>query len=115
MIEEIVYDFLCEKMSVPVKMELPADPSEKMIIVEKTGSSLNEFIHTSTFAIQSYGPSLFEAAELNELLKATVLDGTDGLIALNRITHVELNSDYNYTDTTNKKYRYQAVFVITHY
>lgn len=115
MIEEIVYDFLTEKMSVPVEMELPADPPDKLIVIEKTGSSLKEFIYTSTFAVQSYGPSLYEAADLNELMKNTVLDGTDGLISLNKITNVELNSDYNYTDPTTKKYRYQAVIVITHY
>ena len=31
------------------------------------------------------------------------------------ICHCELNSNYNYTDTARKRYRYQAVFYITHY
>ena len=37
------------------------------------------------------------------------------MIDLDRVTKVSLNSDYNYTDTTTKHYRYQAVFNVTHY
>ena len=44
-----------------------------------------------------------------------MLDGMDGLVTLNEIVSVELNSDYNYTDTTTKEYRYQGVYNITHY
>ena len=115
MIEKIFYDFLSEKMSVPVYMEIPKDPPVKMIIVEKTGSSQNEVIKTSTFAVQSYDASLYKAAELNELVKAAIFDGSDGIITLDEVLRVDLNSDYNFTDTTTKRYRYQAVIVITHY
>ena len=115
MIEKIVYDFLTEKMSVPVYMEIPKNPPAKMIVLEKTGSSLNEHIWTSTFAVRSYDKSLFEAASLNELVKAAMLDGQDGLITLDEVLRIDLNSDYNFTDTTTKKYRYQAIFIVTHY
>lgn len=115
MIESIVYEFLKEKMTVPVYMEIPGNPPTKMIVLEKTGSSLNDHIKRATFAIQSYGKSMFEAAELNESLKEVMMDGLDGLLSLNEISAVNLNSDYNFTDTTTKKYRYQAVFDIVHY
>lgn len=115
MIEKTLYDFLTRKMTVQVFCEKPKNPPDTMIVMEKTGSSENEFIKTSTFAIQSYGPSLFEAAELNETLKETIFDGMDGIITLDSVLRVDLNSDYNFTDTTEKKYRYQAVIVITHY
>ena len=49
---------------------------------------------------------------MNEEIKAEMLDG---LITLGDIARVELNSDYNFTDTATKTYRYQAVFDITHY
>lgn len=114
MIETILYDFLTEAMDVPVYMEIPKDPPIRMIVLEKTGSS-GDYVKTSTFAVQSYGASLFDAAELNEQLKETVFDGLTGLISLNEILKVDLNSDYNFTDTTTKKYRYQAVINITHY
>ncbi|SDQ04437.1 hypothetical protein SAMN04487752_0319, partial [Carnobacterium viridans] len=50
-------------------------------------------------------------ALLNEELKEVV----ENLILLNEISGVRLNSDYNFTDTTTKEYRYQAVFDINHY
>ena len=34
---------------------------------------------------------------------------------LDSISKCELNSDYNFTDTQQKKYRYQAVFNLTYY
>ena len=37
------------------------------------------------------------------------------LIELDEITSLHLNSDYDYTDTTIKKYRYQAVFDIGYF
>ncbi len=115
MIESIVYDFLSDNMTVPVYMEIPSDPPTKMIVLEKTGSSQENLIKRATFAIQSYGKSLFEAAGLNETLKEIMMDGLDGLLSLDEISAVNLNSDYNFTDTTTKKYRYQAVFDIVYY
>ena len=37
------------------------------------------------------------------------------IIELDDISKCELNSDYNYTDTNRKKYRYQAVFDIVYF
>lgn len=115
MIEYIVYEFLKDNMTVPVYMGIPKDPPAQMIVLEKTGSSETNHIKRATFAIQSYGKSLFEAADLNEILKEIMMDGLDGLLSLSEISAVNLNSDYNFTDTTTKKYRYQAVFDIVHY
>ena len=55
--------------------------------------------------------SLFGAASLNERVKKVM----ENIIELDDICSCNLNSDYNYTDTGRKKYRYQAVFDITHY
>ena len=54
---------------------------------------------------------MYDAAALNE----EVILAMQNLIEVDDVTHVELNSNYNYTDTTTKEYRYQAVFDITHY
>lgn len=115
MIEITIYEFLNTNMTAPVYMEVPNNPPKVMVVLEKTGSSLLNHIKRSTFAIQSYGRSLQEAAELNESLKEIMMDGLDGLASLDEIVSVNLNSDYNFTDTTTKKYRYQAVFDIVHY
>jgi hypothetical protein len=39
----------------------------------------------------------------------------EAMIERNDISRVGLNSDYNYTDTAMKQYRYQAVFVVVYY
>ena len=65
---------------------------------------------TATLAIQSYGGTMYQAAVLNETVKQYM----DAAVALPQVSSVKLNSDYNYTDTEAKRYRYQAVFdVIT--
>ena len=37
------------------------------------------------------------------------------MVALDEVSKVSLNSDYNFTDAATKRYRYQAVFDIIHY
>lgn len=111
MIEGIILEHLKKKMPVPVYMEEPEQPLKSYIIVEKTGSAKGNHIYSATIAVQSYAESLFLAADLNEQVKRAV----DTAVELDEICSVKLNSDYNYTDTGRKKYRYQAVYDITHY
>lgn len=115
MIEIIVRKFLESKMSVPVLMEVPKSTVSQFVIIERTGGAQENFISSAVITIQSYAATMQEAAELNEEVKRWMLDGLDGLITLDEVSSVNLNSDYNYTDTTSKRYRYQAVFDITHY
>ena len=111
MIEQTVLDYLTPLLDVAVYMEVPPDPPEAFVAIEKTGSSLRNHIYTSTLAIQSYGPTLLAAATLSEEVKGRMLYGA----LPDEITRVSLNGDYNFTDTETKRYRYQAVFDITHY
>lgn len=110
MIELTICNYLHNKLELPVLPEKPKRPFGKMVFVERTGGR-GRFIKETTVAIQSYADSMFEAAELND----RVIEAMYGLIDYDEVTHVELNSNYNYTDTTTKEYRYQAVFDITHY
>ena len=90
MIEKTILDYLSDCLpDVPVYMEVPADRPAVFVVIEKTGSSRINHIDSATIAVQSYAASLYDAAALN--------------------------SDYNYTDTTSKHYRYQAVFDVTFY
>ena len=111
MIEKSIFDYLTTALSVPVYMELPKSKPTKCVVIEKTGSGRSNHINTATFAVQSYAPTLYEAAELNETAKAAM----DSAVTLADVAASRLNSDYNYTDTTTKEYRYQAVYDITHY
>ena len=106
MIEVIVSGYLREKLGIPVFMEEPAEKLDSYIVIEKTSGGNNNQIKSATFAIQSYGKSLYEAALINEEMKKALAHITD----LDDISSAKLNSDYNYTDTARKKYRYQAVF-----
>ena len=84
---------------------------DSFVLFEKTSGGKRNQLSSSTFAFQSYGKSMYEAAKLNEELKEAVED----MIVLNEISGIKMNSDYSYTDTTTKEYRYQAVFDINHY
>lgn len=111
MIEKTILDYLDQSLDVPAYMERPEDPPEQYVLIEKTGSGKRNHICDATIAIQSYASSLYEAAVLNETVK-TVMEAA---VSLSDICRVSLNSDYNFTDTVMKQYRYQAVFDITHY
>ena len=78
-------------------------------MIEKTGTSKINFVYEATFAIQSYSTTLLKACELNEKVKQAM----DSMIERSDIAKVSLNSDYNFTDTTTKKYRYQAIYTLT--
>lgn len=111
MIEVVILNHLNSVLSVPAYMEIPKDQPESFVVLEKTGSGKRNRLCSATFAVQSYAPTMYAAASLNEEAKAAM----ESAVELNEVTSVALNSDYNYTDTASKKYRYQAVFDIYHY
>lgn len=111
MVEKLILDYLTETLDVPVHMEKPEPPPDSYVLIEKTGSSQGNRVNHATLAVQSYAPTLYEAAELNEQVKKAM----DSLAYLPQVGSSRLNSDYNFTDTTNKTYRYQAVYDLTHY
>lgn len=114
MIEVTVLEYLKSVLSTPVVAIKPTDQGiTEFVLVEKTGSSRENFINRATFAIQSYSDTLYGATSLNEAVKEAMLgDGTTtfGIAYSCDVAKCSLNSDYNYTDTTTKQYRYQAVF-----
>ncbi len=111
MIEQTVRDYLEEQLGIPVRMEEEAGLPKEYIVIEKTGSGQTNHIKRATLAVQSYSSSLYQAASVNEQVK----EAMEKIIEMDDISKCELNSDYNYTDTARKKYRYQAVFDIVHF
>lgn len=118
MIEKTVYDYLAEQLDVPVFLELPEVPSEdypewpdRFVVIEKIGGSVVNHIHTASIAVQSYSiSSLFGAASLDK----TVCDAMEGLTVIPNVGSCRLASNYNFTDTRTKRYRYQCVFEIAY-
>lgn len=111
MIEITVKNFLEEKLPVPVYMEFPTNPSNRFLVLRKGDSSREDWLKSAMFVADSYAESLLEAARLNEMVKAAMDDLTD----LEEISASRPAGDYPVSDTENKKYRYQAVYNITHY
>lgn len=111
MIEKIVSDYLTSALPVPAYPEEPEERPEKYVLVEKTGSNKENYINSATVVLQSYAESLYFAAELNEAVKKAM----EGIAQLDDVCSAELNSDYRYTDTEAKRYRYQAVYDIVYY
>ena len=110
MIAKILLDYLNEHLSVPAYMEAHSELTD-YVLIDQTGSSRENQITTTTLAIQSYGDTLYNAMLLSESVKQAM----DGFLQLPQVARVELQTDYNFTNTTTKQYRWQAVFLITHY
>lgn len=107
MIELIILNHLKSKLSEMVVMEKEETMPNAFVLMEKTSGGESNHVSSATFAFQSYSKkSMYEAASLNEKLKIAV----KSLIELDAIASVKLNTDYNFTDTSTKEYRYQAIF-----
>lgn len=111
MIEKTILDHLSASLDVPCGMEVPPDPPARIVVLEKTGETVENHLKDAILAVQSYAPTLLEAATLSEAVVAAMLNA----VQLPTVAAVKLNGNYNFTDTATKRYRYQAVFDVTHY
>ena len=112
MIEDVTRSYLSDTLDVPVYMELPANAPATCIVLEKTGGSGHTYLHSDTLAVQSYAPSLFKAASLNDAVITAMEHMPEHA---QRVYGTGYNTSYNYTDPDTKRYRYQAVFRINYY
>lgn len=115
MIEKVILDYLTAELSVPVMMEVPEVPSEdfpdvpaRFVVIERVGGRKENHGSTASIAFQSYAETLYEAATLDESVRAVV----ENIIELNAVAGVRLTSNYNHTDPRTKQYRYQCVYDI---
>lgn len=105
MIEKATLDYLSRKLTCPVVMERDGETAP-FVLIKKTGSGRENRINSAMITLQSYGETLYKAAELNK----QVIDKMSSMIELDAILKSSLNSDYNFTDPETKEYRYQALF-----
>ena len=111
MIEKIVLDYLNNALEYPTYTQEQNNGEEYFYLIQKVGSSVDNKIDTSMIAVQSYAPSRYEAAEMSYAM----IEAMNDIIQLDEIGKCKKNSDYDYTDTSKKRYRYQALFEIVHY
>lgn len=111
MIEEKVYAYLSEKLSVPIRFEKrPNDAAPYCLIQRTSGTDIAPGVCGCTFAIQSYGTNIMDAGKINDDVKAAMR-----LFAGEKnISSCVLNTDLYQPDLNRKEYRYQAVFNIVY-
>lgn len=113
MLEPILLRALEEATGCPAYMEQPKDKPERYFVLERTGGGERGAEQRSaTVAVQSYGPTMLDAAALNE----QVLDIARELqYKETSIISCEVNSTYNFTDTRTKRYRFQTVIDLVYF
>lgn len=111
MIEFVIKDYLEQHINAPVYLVADKNMPSRYVIVERTAGSMDNHVKRATVAIQSYAGTMYDTVTLNEEVKDVML----GMIEMDEISAVNLNSDYNFTDTSTHEYRYQAVFDIVHF
>lgn len=120
MIESTLITYLLNRTSAgtDVYAERPGELPDLFIVLEKTSGMIEFGIYEDTIAIQSVSTSsLLQAITLDEEVIDAILGDSDsyGIVDLDDIISVEHNTTANFTDPETKEYRYQSVFVITHY
>ena len=111
MIEEIIIKRLNAVLGIYVGGEVPVEPDQRFVVVRKRGGERTDHIYTSLIQFDVYAERLSEASALCKAL----VEAVDDLTCLDEICNCEYGGDYNATDTASKRYRYQAMYNITHY
>lgn len=114
MIEQTVQKFLSTALDVPVLLEVPEGPdiTDRFVIIEKIAGGRRNYLRTASFAVQSYSlTSMYDAAILDEQVR-DVMD--DMAAMLPNIGACRMASNYNFTNTSTKRYRYQCTYDITY-
>lgn len=113
-IEQIILNYLIDSglsVGIDVYDEAPIEEPEKYILLEKVGGGYNNHIEAARIAVQSISIlSLGNARAINAEVKASMLK----IAEKTSIFSCRLDSDYNFTNTKTKQYRYQAVFTVTY-
>ena len=109
-IEERLIAYLSDNVDVGVFAERPksSELSPSYILIEKLGGGQENHVRTANVAIQSIAPTMLEAMKLNE----HVITCMTKMYGYPNIISVAYNTDYNFTDTSTKQYKYQALYDI---
>lgn len=112
-IEKLIELFNGSDLDAPAFSEIPKDHvPEEYYVIELIGDPMKNKIETATVVIRSYAKSMVRASDLaydadNFMLNGAIMDDV--------ISGITRNTIANVTDQSTKKYRYQGVYIITHY
>lgn len=110
-IEQTIIEYLNDELDVNVMAEKPDTLPSSFCLVEKLSGGYTNRINSARIAVQSYASTLAEASKLDEEVRVVMR----GIVRLERIGGARLENSYNFTDTSEKKYRYQSVFELRYY
>ena len=111
LIEEYIAQYLSQQLEQPVSGTVPHPMPESFVTVERTGGRNENLIRSATLVVQCWAQSMDAAANLCEAV-TTAMEAAN---ALPEISRCSLNSSYNFTDTSTKRFRYQAVFDLVYF
>lgn len=109
-IEARVLQYLSGKLSIPVYAEMPEKPEDELVLIERVGGSVTNWISRASIALQSYAKDILRAMEIDKQVRAAM----DKLYEIDGISSARMASNYNHTDTRTKYYRYQCTYDITY-
>lgn len=109
-IEKKIIEYLEPLLSVDVVTESPEEGSLPYVRIERVGRAVRNHVTTDSVAFQSYGRTMLEAADLDEEVQELM----KGIVSLDEISRISLQSNYNASDTSNLKYRYQCIYDIVY-
>ncbi len=115
MLETLIINYLIsrdiEGIGEHVYAETPENAPDEYIRVEKTGSGKTDGINRAMIAVQSISRDRDHGLETVIRINEDVKEAMEQFPFMSDdIYSCKLNSDYNFTDTQSKEYRYQAVF-----
>jgi hypothetical protein len=112
-IEQLVRETLEGVTHYPAYLEEPPAPRPpRYYLAARLGRSEENHISRARLAVQSYAPSLAGAMALNREAYGVM---KNLLLCDPAVSRVSLVSDYDFTDTATKRYRWQAIYEITYY
>lgn len=104
-IEADVKAFLEANLDVHVSSSVPKDRPKRFVTFERTGGPLDQFRDLPILAIQSWGTSKSDAADLADEVRRML----PGLTSLPHVARVNIGGTYNFPDPDTKQARYQTV------
>lgn len=112
-IEQLVQRTLRRETGYPAFLEEPPAPRPpRYYLAARLGRGEENHLSRARLALQSYAPSLAGAMALNRAAYDVMKTALLGDPAVSRVSLV---SDYDFTDTATKRYRWQAIYEITYY
>ena len=113
MLEDKIISYLRRKTGLHTSNEKHAGRGyTEYILIQRTGGGKTNQVDRATYVIQSISViSKLRAAQICEAVKEAMeeFEQEDGIFSC------DINSDYDFTNTSTKEYRYQAVFDITYF